>query len=129
MRNLRPLLLLVMAWLMAFQAVAGVGHCRHAATPSSGPQSDLHAQHAGMDHAAMQHADMAQAPDAAPPWSDCACGCHCAASHCAASCPALGSTSARLLLIPATQPLRAHQPSTAVVAAHGLDLLRPPSIS
>jgi len=124
MRNLRPLLLLLLAWLMAFQAAAGVGHCWQVAAPAEGPQSVLHAAHAGM-----QHADLAQATDPAPPWSDCACGCHCAASHCAASCPALGSTSALLLLIPAAQPLRAHQPSTAVVAAHGLDLLRPPSIS
>lgn len=126
-RTLRLLLPLLLAWLMAFQAVAGVGHCRHAGGGATSAAAAM--DHAAMGHGSMDHAGNAQAPDTSTALGDCTCGCHCAASHCSAAGPALGAASSGLTSLGAATPLRARRAATGVAAAHGLGLLRPPSIS
>lgn len=139
MNRFRPFFAVLFAWLLAFQAVAGVSGmaCRHAGSGGA-VENGMPA----MDHAAMGHAEhqqhMQQMADAAAADAHslhqggapgaCDCGCDCANDCAMSSCAGLASTLRQEW--PLTYPSFISSPASVVTtAAHGLDLFRPPSIS
>lgn len=133
------LLLALLAWCIGLQPVAlAMGaRCAHAsgteqvgATPSDAhamhQMHDMsghegHAQHAASDGVVSDSADAGA--------HGCQCGCNCAMPGCMGSAPALGPVNSSALVSNLTAIHAASESLSRLRAAHGLDLIRPPSKS
>ncbi len=136
MKPTRTVLVALLAWMLCFQALAGVP-CRHAghAAHASAAQAEampgmqhvaqmLHMQgghHASPAHGAEGHAPLAGLADCA---GNAACTAHCAMS----GAGLVGLPASVILQALSESPLQAAAPA-GLAAAHGLGLFRPPSIS
>jgi len=137
--------LLLIFWLslanptLALASVVNAGHCQHgnAASGEKMPHHGQHAQHAQHAKDADRQIQVEQAQHVAhadkiakTDNSDCSCGCNCSGAHCATSCGgAMASGSFRnVYSFSPSFGLSVVQPAHAL-AAHSLDLLRPPGLT
>lgn len=145
MNPVRMIFTLLLAWLLAFQAVAGTSGaaCRHAGAAAAAKASTAVTDHAAMGHAGHQHLAHRQQTAATEPSAEasaptaheakqqtasCECGCDCAGDCALSSCAGL-ATAVPPSPAFASASLTTPVPSLLTCAAHGLDLFRPPSIS
>lgn len=129
--------LLLVLWLSlsvptaALASVVSAEHCqRGKATTSAMTEHAQHAMHAGMkmdgDHA--QHMAHADKPGKSSD-GGCSCGCKCGNTDCATSCAGLMAFGGMRGVLAAGPEFRKRVSGPAdPVAAHHLDLLRPPSL-
>lgn len=134
------LTLILLAWCIGFQPIAlamGV-RCTHgdgSPAPVAAMADDAHAMHAMGGHEGHSgHAqdvvgtqDASGASKAGAPACD--CGCDCALPGCLGSAPAMGPTSSGPLVSASGTIRPAPESRSRLRAAHGLDLIRPPSKS
>ena len=138
------LFVLLIAWCVGFQSTAtAMGmRCAHGQTAMTEPNAAMPAglHHAGMampmdDHSAHQHHDMGADTKASPDAKagvakvGCQCGCNCMTVGCVGGGPGIASltSSSFFAAAPAAFPLQ--EAHSGLRAAHGLDLIRPPSKS
>lgn len=139
------LLIGLLVWCVGFQSVAAVAgvRCSHAAGPAAMahdmPAGMHHSAGMQMDHAAADahahhHADAqaATSPDDAKTglaMLGCECGCNCASMGCVVNGLGIAGFSAGSAFDVPPARFSGQQPQAGLRAAHGLDLIRPPSKS
>lgn len=144
MNPVRMIFALLLAWLLAFQAVAGTSGavCRRAGAAAAAKTSTAVMDHAAMGHAEHRHpahrqqtavepsaqASAHTAHEAKQQTASCECGCDCAGDCALSSCAGLAAAIPPSPAFPSPS-LTTPVPSPLTRAAHGLDLFRPPSIS
>lgn len=131
MRSLRSFIIFLLVLCVPTAGLASVvnaGHCQRNQPASA--TSAQHAMHAGMsmpgDHSHhMAHMGMQKETGK----GSCTCGCNCSGTHCVTSCSALMAGSDLREAFSLDRELRlAYSGPTHPVAAHHLDLIRPPSL-
>lgn len=141
MRRPFPVFLLaLLAWCIGFQSVALGARCADGSrTGQLGAAPDgAHAAHAALqaqdmsDHdGCVQHlaSDMDPSGSAADETHGCECGSYCAMPGCMGSASASGPVNPGALVCASTAIDAASESPARLHAAHGLDLIRPPSKS
>lgn len=138
MHNVKLLRALLILWLslsvptMAMASVVNGDHCKR--TGMAGMSHEAHGKHAMHAEMMMQgeHAShMAHAGDVVKTdKTHCSCGCNCSGSHCVTSCAGLLAVSGLRDFLNGGRDSRLPTSGSArALAAHHLDLLRPPSLS
>jgi hypothetical protein len=135
-------LLALLAWCIGFQPVAlALGtRCMHGSETEqvAAMPGDAHAMHAmhqmhdisgheGHGQHASGDSDATGDPKAGA--QGCECGCNCAMPGCLGSAPALGPMSSSPLISDSSSDHATPESLSRLRAAHGLDLIRPPSKS
>ncbi len=133
------LLLTLLAMCIGFQPVAlGLeARCAHAAATQQvvATSDDAHALHqmqgmSGHEGHAQHATNDGNAEDSRKVGTQaCDCGCNCAMPGCLGSAPALGPMNSSSLVSDSTAIYAAPESLSRLRAAHGLDLIRPPSRS
>lgn len=141
MRRARSCLLpVLLAWCIGFQPIAQAmgARCLHdggSSAPVVAMADDAHAMHAlagdaGHEAHARHDASAEDAGGTAKAGaSACECGCDCAMPGCLGSAPVMGPTSPDPPLAASRAIPPAGESRSRLRAAHGLDLIRPPSTS
>lgn len=144
MKSLKALLVLLLAWTIPVQAIAGASGagCRHSgeqsqttstlqsasAPATTGNEHAMHGGH-GVHTMAMASTQAGKPQPTSAVLSGCDCACHCVSHHCtgSASGPSGHSTAdvARFF----ADSLRPAREQASPLCAHARDLIRPPSIT
>lgn len=140
------LFILLIAWCVGFQSTASAMGMRCAHGRAATMESSS-AMPAGMHHAGMAMPMSAAASSAhehhhmgghSKPWPEakaesgkvgCYCGCNCATVGCVGSGAGIASLTSSHIFAAPPPAFRLHEASPGLRAAHGLDLIRPPSKS
>lgn len=131
--------LLLLAWCIGFQPVAQAmgARCAHSSATAKAALAvgspDEHAMHrmhavSGHEGHTQMAAQMSEKGEKTA-GGRCQCGCNCAMPGCVGSAPGIATLTSMRSFGDSSGHFRSHEMASHLRAAHGLDLIRPPSTS